>query len=50
MRGEVAFEGTLPVQWIDNCENKQTLWPLVRKQTIPTERPPLLEINADFCG
>jgi hypothetical protein len=24
--------------------NKQTPWPLVRKRTIPTERPPLDEI------
>jgi hypothetical protein len=23
--------------------NKQTLWPLVRKRTIPTERPPLVD-------
>jgi hypothetical protein len=26
-------------------------WPLVRKQTIPTERPPLVgEVSANFCG
>jgi hypothetical protein len=23
--------------------NKQTLWPLVRERTIPTERPPLVD-------
>jgi hypothetical protein len=29
----------------------QTPWPLVRKRTIPTERPPLLgEVSANFCG
>jgi hypothetical protein len=30
---------------------KQNPWPLVRKQTIPTEPPPLVgEISAKFCG
>jgi hypothetical protein len=24
-------------------KNKQTAWPLVRKRTIPTERPPLVD-------
>jgi hypothetical protein len=29
----------------------QTSWPLVRKRTIPTDRPPLVnEIYANFCG
>jgi hypothetical protein len=29
-----------------NTKNEQTHWPLVRKRTIPTERPPLVgEIN-----
>jgi hypothetical protein len=27
-----------------------TPWPLVRKRTIPTERPPLVEVSASFCG
>jgi hypothetical protein len=28
-----------------------TPWLLVRKRTIPTERPPLVdEVNANFCG
>jgi hypothetical protein len=28
---------------------KKTPWPLVRKRTIPTERPPLVgEVNANF--
>jgi hypothetical protein len=26
-----------------NKQNNQTLWPLVRKRTIPTERPPLVD-------
>jgi hypothetical protein len=30
---------------------KETPWPLVGKQTIPTERPPLVgEVSANFCG
>jgi hypothetical protein len=30
-------------------KTKQTLWPLVRKRTIPTERPPLVgEIYCQF--
>jgi hypothetical protein len=30
---------------------KQTPWPLVRKRTIPTERPPLVgEVSVNFCG
>jgi hypothetical protein len=30
---------------------KKTPWPLVRKRTIPTERPPLVgEVSANFCG
>jgi hypothetical protein len=29
----------------------QTPWPLVRRRTIPTERPPLLAIfSGNFCG
>jgi hypothetical protein len=29
----------------------QTPWPVVRKLTIPTERPPLVgEVSAKFCG
>jgi hypothetical protein len=29
----------------------KTPWPLVRKRTIPTERPPLVgEVSANFCG
>jgi hypothetical protein len=32
-------------------KEKQILWSLVRKQTIPTLRPPLAgEVNAIFCG
>jgi hypothetical protein len=27
----------------NNIKNKQTLWPLVRKRTIPTERLPLVD-------
>jgi hypothetical protein len=27
----------------DKRTNKQTPWPLVRKRTIPTERPPLVD-------
>jgi hypothetical protein len=31
-------------------ESNTTPWPLVRKRTIPTERPPLVgEFNANFC-
>jgi hypothetical protein len=26
-----------------SCHHKQTPWPLVRKRTIPTERPPLVD-------
>jgi hypothetical protein len=26
-----------------NCTQKQTPWPLVREQTIPTDRPPLVD-------
>jgi hypothetical protein len=34
-----------------NNKNKQTPWPVVRKRTIPTERPPLVgEVNANFSG
>jgi hypothetical protein len=30
---------------------KKAPWPLIRKQTIPTERPPLVsEVSANFCG
>jgi hypothetical protein len=30
---------------------KQTPWPVVRKRTIPTKRPPLVgEVSANFCG
>jgi hypothetical protein len=29
----------------------QTPWPVVRKSTTPTERPPLVgEVSANFCG
>jgi hypothetical protein len=29
---------------------ERALWPLVRKQTIPTERPPFVgEVSANFC-
>jgi hypothetical protein len=32
-------------------KRKQTPWLLVRKRTIPTERPPLVgEVSANFCG
>jgi hypothetical protein len=32
-------------------QTKQTPWRLVRKQTIPTERPPLVgEVSANFFG
>jgi hypothetical protein len=32
-------------------QNKQTPWLLVRQQTIPTERPPLVgEVSANFSG
>jgi hypothetical protein len=31
--------------------HKKTPWPLVRKRTIPTERPPLFgEVSANVCG
>jgi hypothetical protein len=31
--------------------NKKAPWPVVRKQTIPTERPPLVgEVSANFSG
>jgi hypothetical protein len=39
------WEPTQPlIQWKHKNErtNKQTPWPLVRKRTIPTERPPLV--------
>jgi hypothetical protein len=30
---------------------KKTSWPLVRKQAIPTERPPLVgEVSVNICG
>jgi hypothetical protein len=29
--------------FITKTQNKQTPWPLVRKRTIPTERPPLVD-------
>jgi hypothetical protein len=32
-----------------NNNNNKTPWPFVRKQTIPTERPPLVsEVSANF--
>jgi hypothetical protein len=35
----------------NNNLSLRTLWPLVRKRTIPTERPPLVgEVSANFCG
>jgi hypothetical protein len=35
-----------------NIKNeKKNPWPLVRKRTIPTERPPHVgEVSANFCG
>jgi hypothetical protein len=34
-----------------NKKQKQTPWPVVRKRTIPTERPLLVgEVSANFCG
>jgi hypothetical protein len=37
---------------ISLTENKkQTPWPLFRKRTVPTERPPLVgEVSANFSG
>jgi hypothetical protein len=29
-------------------EVKETPWPLVGKRTIPTERPPLVDVNLSF--
>jgi hypothetical protein len=28
---------------VTNCKTKQTAWPLVRKRSIPTERPQLVD-------
>jgi hypothetical protein len=33
----------LPVRYEHHLKQKQTPWPLVRKRTIPTERPPLVD-------
>jgi hypothetical protein len=44
-------KGLLVVHAHDGLRPKKTLWPLVRKRTIPTERPPLVgEVSANFCG
>jgi hypothetical protein len=39
------------IQNIDyKLQEKKTPWLLVRKRTIPTERPPLVgEVSANFC-
>jgi hypothetical protein len=41
------------VQWrmvLSRIKEKRTPWPVVRKRTIPTERPPLVdEVSANFC-
>jgi hypothetical protein len=44
-------EGTVNDSYICSIIKKQTPWPSVRKRTIPTERPPLVdEVSANFCG
>jgi hypothetical protein len=41
----------IPVLFIKQTKKKKTPWPLVRKRTIPTERPPYVgEVNANFFG
>jgi hypothetical protein len=54
-RGEILDYGRFHTElkaWVNgeksgsqtlNLKNKQTSWPLVRKRTIPTERPPLVD-------
>jgi hypothetical protein len=47
--GSVCFIIILEVLLDD--DGYHTPWPLVRKRTIPTERPPLVgEVSANFCG
>jgi hypothetical protein len=37
--------------WTEPTKTHPTPWLLVRKRTIPTERPPLVsEVSANFCG
>jgi hypothetical protein len=39
------------VQIMYTNQKKKTPWLVVRKRTIPTERPPLVsEASANFCG
>jgi hypothetical protein len=38
-----AFENVAQFRYLIMTVKKKTPWPLVRKQTIPTERPPLVD-------
>jgi hypothetical protein len=45
------FMGLSPWEANSCLAKLKTLWLLVRKRTIPTERPPLVgEVSANFCG
>jgi hypothetical protein len=52
----IVFLGTLTLNYIFSCDIivcvvKERLRGLVRKRTIPTERPPLVgEVSANFSG
>jgi hypothetical protein len=47
LRGRSEFEGTV----LKYFNILQTPWPLFRKRTVPTERPPLVfEVSANFLG
>jgi hypothetical protein len=45
------FAGRVQTIYFYKQTNKHSTWPVVRKRTIPTERPPLVgEVSANFCG
>jgi hypothetical protein len=45
------FDVTLRLSWYLNSLSYHTPSPVVRKQTIPMEQPPLVgEVGANFCG
>jgi hypothetical protein len=49
--GVVAVTFNLMIQIINKKTKKKNSGALVRRQTIPTERPPLIgEVSANFCG
>jgi hypothetical protein len=46
--GQVAGPAALQEQTFCNLAPKKTPWQLVRKRTIPTEGPPLVEVSANY--